>query len=93
MAESAAKPESVDFEWCEETGFAAPSTNHCWRPLEALSAARWVRRAAARQLKIHINSMTYRVERIQSLTGLQLDDPETRVAISIALRARTMLGM
>ena len=33
------------------------------------------------------------VERIQSLTGLQLDDPETRVAISIALRARTMLGM
>ena len=61
--------------------------------LEALSAARWVRRAAARQLKIHINSMTYRVERIQSLTGLQLDDPETLVAISIALRARAMLGM
>ena len=61
--------------------------------LEALSAARWVRRAAARNLGIHINSMTYRVERIQSLTGLQLDDPETRVAISIALRARAMLGM
>ena len=61
--------------------------------LEALSAARWVRRAAARHLGIHINSMSYRVERIQSLTGLQLDDPETRVAISIALRARTMLGM
>ena len=61
--------------------------------LEALSAARWTRRAAARNLGIHINSMTYRVERIQSLTGLQLDDPETRVAISIALRARAMLGM
>ena len=61
--------------------------------LEALSAARWIRRAAARQLGIHINSMTYRAERIQALTGLQLDDPETRVAISIALRARAMLGM
>ena len=61
--------------------------------LEALAAARWVRRAAARQLGIHINSMSYRVERIESLTGLQLDDPETRVAISIALRARAMLGM
>ena len=61
--------------------------------LEALSAARWIRRAAARKLGIHINSMTYRVERIQTLTGLQLDDPETRVAISIALRARAMLGM
>ena len=61
--------------------------------LEALAAARWVRRAAARQLGIHINSMSYRVERIQTLTGLQLDEPETRVAISIALRARAMLGM
>ena len=61
--------------------------------LEALSAARWIRRAAARNLGIHINSMSYRIERIEALTGLQLDDPETRVAISIALRARTMLGM
>ena len=61
--------------------------------LEALSSARWVRRAAARQLRIHINSMTYRVERIEALTGLSLDDPETRVAISIALRARAMLGL
>ncbi len=61
--------------------------------LEALSASRWIRRAAARQLGIHINSMTYRVERIEALTGLQLDEPETRVAISIALRARAMLGM
>ena len=59
--------------------------------LEALSSARWIRRAAARQLGIHINSMSYRIERIQALTGLQLDDPETRVAISIALRARAML--
>src|SRR5256714_1097170 len=61
--------------------------------LEALSARRWIRRAAARHLGIHINSMSYRVERIQSLTGLSLDDPETRVAISISLRARAMLGM
>jgi len=61
--------------------------------LEALAAARWVRRAAARELGIHINSMSYRIERIESLTGLQLDDPETRVAISIALSARAMLGM
>ena len=61
--------------------------------LEALAAARWVRRAAARALGIHINSMSYRVERIEALAGLSLDDPETRVAIAIALRARTMLGM
>ena len=50
-------------------------------------------RAAARVLGIHINSMTYRVERIEALTGLSLDDAETRVAIAIALRARAMLGL
>jgi DNA-binding PucR family transcriptional regulator len=61
--------------------------------LEALAAARWVRRGAARALGIHINSMGYRIERIQSLTSLSLNDPETRVAIAIALRARAMLGM
>jgi sugar diacid utilization regulator/putative methionine-R-sulfoxide reductase with GAF domain len=60
--------------------------------LEALAGARWIRRAAARDLGIHINSINYRIERIQSLTGLSLDDPETRVAIAIALRARSMLG-
>jgi sugar diacid utilization regulator/putative methionine-R-sulfoxide reductase with GAF domain len=61
--------------------------------LEALTASRWIRRAAARALGIHINSMTYRIERIEGLTGLSLDDPETRVAIAIAMRARAMLGM
>jgi purine catabolism regulator len=61
--------------------------------LEALAAARWVRRAAARSLGIHINSMAYRIERIEALARLSLDDPETRVAIAIALRAKTMLGM
>jgi purine catabolism regulator len=61
--------------------------------LEALVAARWVRRAASRALGIHINSMSYRVERIEALTNLSLNDPETRVALAIALRARAMLGM
>ncbi|TMC15027.1 MAG: GAF domain-containing protein [Chloroflexi bacterium] len=61
--------------------------------LEALAAARWVRRAAARDLGIHVNSMSYRVERIESISGLKLDEPETRVAVAIALRARSMLGM
>ncbi|TMD07513.1 MAG: hypothetical protein E6J02_06885, partial [Chloroflexi bacterium] len=61
--------------------------------LETLAGARWVRRAAARELGIHVNSMSYRVERIEEIAGLRLDEPETRVAVAIALRARTMLGM
>ena len=61
--------------------------------LEALAAARWVRRAAARALGIHVNSMSYRLDRIEAISGLKLDEPETRVAVAIALRARSMLGM
>jgi len=61
--------------------------------LEALVAARWVRRQAARALGVHINSMNYRITRIEELSGISLDDPETRVAIAIALRARVMLGV
>ncbi|TME16730.1 MAG: GAF domain-containing protein [Chloroflexi bacterium] len=61
--------------------------------LETLAGTRWVRRAAARELGIHVNSMSYRVERIEEIAGLRLDEPETRVAVAIALRARTMLGM
>ncbi|HEX6488026.1 MAG TPA: GAF domain-containing protein [Candidatus Dormibacteraeota bacterium] len=60
--------------------------------LEALVAARWVRRQAARALGIHINSMNYRVSRIEELAAVSLDDPEMRVAFAIALRARGMLG-
>lgn len=61
--------------------------------LEALVAARWVRRQAARALGVHINSMNYRIARIEELSGTSLDDPETRVAVAIALRARGMLGV
>ncbi|MBO0709257.1 MAG: helix-turn-helix domain-containing protein, partial [Candidatus Dormibacteraeota bacterium] len=60
--------------------------------LEALVAARWVRRAAARDLNIHINSLNYRIARIEELTGTPVSDPEVRVAIAIALHARAMLG-
>jgi sugar diacid utilization regulator/GAF domain-containing protein len=60
--------------------------------LEALVEARWMRTAAARRLEIHVNSLAYRIARIEEITSLDLSDPETRVAISIALQARRMLA-
>lgn len=59
--------------------------------LEHLSAEHWNRRAAARALHLHVNSLSYRVQRIESLLGVSLEDAETRVALSIALRARSLL--
>lgn len=59
--------------------------------LEALAEARWVRTAAARRLGIHVNSLGYRMTRIEELIPVQLSDPEARVALSLALQARRML--
>jgi sugar diacid utilization regulator/putative methionine-R-sulfoxide reductase with GAF domain len=59
--------------------------------LEQLSAKHWNRRAAARGLHLHVNSLSYRVQRIEQLLGVSLEDAETRVALSIALRARSLI--
>ncbi len=59
--------------------------------LEQLSAEHWNRRAAARGLHLHVNSLSYRIQRIEALLGVSLEDAETRVALSIALRARSLL--
>ncbi|MGH7705985.1 MAG: helix-turn-helix domain-containing protein [Candidatus Dormibacteria bacterium] len=60
--------------------------------LEALVAQRWNQRAAGRQLHVHINTLAYRVQRIEDLLGASLDDAETRVVLSIALQARQLLA-
>ena len=60
--------------------------------LEALSNQGWNQRAAARALGIHINSLTYRVQRAESLLGVSLDDPEARVVLGVALRAHSLIS-
>lgn len=60
--------------------------------LEALAAERWNQRAASRRLHTHINTLTYRVQRIEELLSLSLDDAETRVVLSIAMQARQLLA-
>jgi sugar diacid utilization regulator/putative methionine-R-sulfoxide reductase with GAF domain len=56
--------------------------------LEALAANGWNQRATAKALRIHINTLTYRVQRLETLLGGPLDDAELRVVLGIALQAR-----
>jgi hypothetical protein len=42
--------------------------------------------AAARQLHVHPNTLRYRLRRIRELTGLDLDDADARLAVSLQLR-------
>lgn len=43
---------------------------------------------AAERLFLHRNSMAYRLDRIQQITGLDLKSPETRLALQLGLIAR-----
>ncbi len=60
--------------------------------IEALAGTSWSPRAAARRLNVHVNTLLYRVQRARELTGRDLDDPDVRLALTLALRARTLLG-
>jgi len=46
----------------------------------------------AEALFIHRNTMIYRLERIAEITGLDLDKPETRLAVHLALHVHKMMG-
>jgi len=45
----------------------------------------------AEKLFIHRNSLLYRMERISQLTGLDLNNPDTRLTVHLALKVRKML--
>jgi purine catabolism regulator len=47
---------------------------------------------AARQLKVHPNTLRYRLDRIREITGVELDDAESRLNLAVALRVHTLLG-
>jgi sugar diacid utilization regulator/putative methionine-R-sulfoxide reductase with GAF domain len=59
--------------------------------IEALVSVSWSPRAAARRLDVHVNTLLYRLQRARELTGRDLDDPDVRLALALALRARTLL--
>jgi sugar diacid utilization regulator/putative methionine-R-sulfoxide reductase with GAF domain len=61
--------------------------------LEAVVAEGWNLRAAARRLQLHTNTLHYRLGRVQDVCGRDLDDPTTRLALAVALRAHVLLGV
>jgi len=46
----------------------------------------------ARQMTLHRNTLLYRLRRIQEITGLDLEDAETGLALHLALRIGEVLG-
>ncbi len=54
--------------------------------LAAYFAARNSPTEAAERMHLHRNTFLYRLHRIREITGLDLDDPETRLSLHLALR-------
>jgi PucR family transcriptional regulator, purine catabolism regulatory protein len=49
--------------------------------------------AAARRLRVHPNTLRYRLDRIREISGAELDDAETRLNLAVALRVQGLLGL
>lgn len=47
----------------------------------------------ATKLHVHRNTLLYRMERIAQIGGFDLENPETRLAVHLALKIRRMLAM
>jgi len=48
--------------------------------------------ATAEVLEIHVSTLRYRLQRLHKLFNLDADDPESRFALSLALRLRSVIG-
>ncbi|MGH7765515.1 MAG: PucR family transcriptional regulator [Candidatus Dormibacteraceae bacterium] len=48
---------------------------------------------AAQRLRIHPNTLRYRLDRIREISSLDLEDPETRLNLAVALRVQSLLGL
>jgi PucR family transcriptional regulator, purine catabolism regulatory protein len=49
--------------------------------------------AAARRMKIHPNTLRYRLDRIAEVSDADLGDPETRLNLAVALRVQGLLDL
>lgn len=60
--------------------------------LEAFFAAHGILSRAAERLNLHRNSLLYRIARIQEIGRLNLEDPDVRLALHVALKIRRLLA-
>jgi DNA-binding PucR family transcriptional regulator len=61
--------------------------------LEAYVEAGFNQREAARRSFVHFNTVAYRLRRVEQLLGVDLDDPQARLDLTLALRIATLAGL
>lgn len=71
----------------EQLGAAGPLRDEQLRTLGCYFDAAGDIRTAARNLRIHPNTLRYRLRRVEQMTGLDLSDSPTRLALELVLKA------
>ncbi len=69
----------------------SPSNSEFIQTLEAFFEEHGNLTRTAKRLHVHRNTLLYRMDRIKEISGLDLDNPETRLAVHLALRIRRIL--
>ena len=62
------------------------------RTLDAYFASNGSPTEAASRLHVHRNTLLYRLQRIRAMAEIDLDDPEIRLSLQVALRIRRILA-
>jgi purine catabolism regulator len=71
---------------------AHESAEELFRTLEAYFEHNGNLSQTAESLYVHRNTLIYRMERISEITGLDLEKPETRLAVQLAIHISRMVG-
>jgi PucR family transcriptional regulator, purine catabolism regulatory protein len=61
------------------------------KTMEALFQCHGNLSRTAEQLSLHRNSLLYRLQRVEEISGLALDDAEVRLSLQVALKVRQLL--
>ncbi|MGE5618465.1 MAG: helix-turn-helix domain-containing protein [Sphingomonadaceae bacterium] len=69
----------------------AKSGGELLKTLEALFRCHGNLTRTAESLSLHRNSLLYRLQRVEEISGHDLEDPETRLSIQVALKLRQLL--
>lgn len=87
VAHLAANPELVDSRVVELAATDKRTGSEFTRTLRTYLDHFGDVRAAAAALHVHPNTLRYRIRRLQAITGMELDDPATRIVVALSLRA------
>lgn len=88
VAHLAANPELIDTRVAELMARDARTGSQLTASLRAFLDHFGDVRAAASALHVHPNTLRYRLRRIREFTGMDLDDPATRLVVALSLRVR-----